>query len=99
MLFNHFSSHKHKLDNFSNCFSGKCINITISPTGNNRSVFLVTYSRFDKVLCKDKGDFSRLVAEGLSTALLNNGHAVKRETKIGGLIIVCALSLIESRSL
>ena len=71
----------------------------MSPTGNSRPVFLLTYSRFDKVLCKDKGDFSRLVAEGLRTALMNNGHAVKRETKMGGLIIVCALSLIESRSL
>ena len=71
----------------------------MSPTGNSRSVFLLTYSRFDKVLCKDKGDFSRLVAEGLRTALMNNGHAVKREAKMGGLIIVCALSLIESRSL
>ena len=35
----------------------------MSSTGNGRSVFSVTYSQFDKVLCKDKEDFARLVTE------------------------------------
>ena len=37
------------------------------------------------------------MAEDLRTALLKNGRAVKRNTKMGDLIIICALSLIESR--
>ena len=51
---------------------------------NGRSLFLVTYSQVDKVLCKDKEDFARLVTEEFKDCVVEQWACSEDKHKDGG---------------
>ena len=55
----------------------------MSSTGNGRSVFLVTYSQVDKVLCKDKEDFAPLVTEEFKDCVVEQWACSEEKHKDG----------------